>query len=105
MDTSDGTGDRDGKPQHPHTVSMFELAEKFVAMKESFFPVTSLLQTCTESSSSRIKATLIDSVCYDEKGCCGQAASLSLSSGGGRQSSADILDEKAKANQAPLFDK
>mmetsp|Transcript_44379 Transcript_44379/g.89092 ORF Transcript_44379/g.89092 Transcript_44379/m.89092 type:complete len:84 (+) Transcript_44379:35-286(+) len=83
---------------------MFELAEKFVALKESFAP-TSLLQTCTESSSSRLDMTLIGAVCYDERGCCGDQVSLSTSASGVKQSSAEVLDEKARADQAPLFNK
>lgn len=91
-------------PRSSQKQQMFELGRKFVALKESFLPTTSLLQTCTESSSSRIETTLIGAVCYDQQGCCDSQLSLSTDRPASHKSS-EVLDEKARAGKAPILSK
>mmetsp|Transcript_650 Transcript_650/g.1074 ORF Transcript_650/g.1074 Transcript_650/m.1074 type:complete len:91 (-) Transcript_650:1267-1539(-) len=90
---------------------MYELAEKFVAFKESLFPSPGqeqgLLQVCTASSSSSVKGTLMGNVCYDREGCCGDAhlSSASESAKLETASSVGTLSEKAKSSSVGLSSK
>lgn len=62
---------------------MFEDAQEFTAMRESFAPGrpqkrSQLFMRCTANASSTIGDTFVPAICYDSRGCCNTARYLGV---------------------------